>query len=43
MFHLFKKNESGILVSGMSKVWEDTDGRANQYIRALAIYLMTIL
>ena len=33
----------GILVCGMSTVWEDTDGCANQYICALDIYLMTLL
>ena len=44
MFHLFKKCfESGILVSGMSTVWEETDGRAKQYRCALAIYLITLL
>ena len=35
--------ESGIFVSGMSTVWEDTDGCAKKYICALAIYLMTVL
>ena len=34
---------SGILVSGMSTVWEDTNGFDNQYMYALAIYLMTVL
>ena len=35
--------ESGILVSSMSKLCEDTDGCANQYRCDLAIYLMTVL
>ena len=35
--------ESGILVSGMSTVWEDTDGCAKQYRCDFATYLMTIL
>ena len=35
--------ESGILVSGMSKVMEDTDGYAKQYRWALDTYLMTVL
>ena len=44
MFHLLKIFlESGILVSGMSKVWEDIDGCANQYRCDLAIYLMNVL
>ena len=44
MVHLFeKKLESGRLVSGMSTVWEDTDGCANKYRCALTIYLMTVL
>ena len=30
-------------MSVMSTVWEDTDGRAKQYMCALAIYLMTVL
>ena len=38
-----KKVESVILVSGMSIVWEDTDGCANQYRFYLFIYLMTVL
>ena len=43
MFHLLKHIlESGILVSGMSIVWEDTDGCAKKYRCALAIYLMTV-
>ena len=41
--YLKKKLESGILVSGMSTVWEDIDGGTNQYKRALPIYLMTVL
>ena len=44
MFYLLKKLfESGILVSGMSTVWEDTDGCAKKYMCALTIYLMTVL
>ena len=44
MVHLFeKKVESGRLVSGMSTVWEDTDGCAKKYRCALTIYLMTVL
>ena len=30
-------------MSGMSKVWEDTDGCAKQYMCDLAIYLTTVL
>ena len=30
--------ESGILVSAMSKVWEDIDGCAKQYMYALDIF-----
>ena len=44
MFHLFKKFlEPGILVSGMSTVWEDTDDCDKQYSCALDIYLITVL
>ena len=44
IIHLFKKIiELGLLFSGMSTVWEDTDGFANQYRYALDIYLMTVL
>ena len=43
MFHLLKCFELGIVVPGMSKVWEDTDGCAKQYRCALAIYLVTLL
>ena len=44
MFHLFKKCcESGILVSGMSTVWDDTGVFSYQYSCALAIYLMNVL
>ena len=43
MFRLIVVFQPGTLVTGMSTVWEDTDDRAKQYIRALAIYLMTIL
>ena len=42
-FIYLKKTESVILVSGMSTVWEDTDGCDNQYMCALDIYLMTVL
>ena len=35
--------ESGILVSGIPKVWEDTDGCANQYRCDLGTYLMNVL
>ena len=42
-FIYLKMFESGILVSGMSTVCEDTDGCAKQYRRALDIYLMTML
>ena len=30
-------------MSGMSKVWEDNDGCANQYRCTLFIFLMTVL
>ena len=30
-------------MSGISTVWEDTDGCTKQYKYALAIYLMTVL
>ena len=44
MLHLFKNFfESGLLVSGMSKVWEDTNFCAKQYRCDYAIYLMTVL
>ena len=44
MFHLFNKIfESGILVSGMSTVWEDTDGCVKNYRCNLDIYLMNML
>ena len=43
MFHLLKKIDSVILVSGMSKVWEDTNRCAKQYMCDLAIYVMTML
>ena len=43
MFHLFKTFlEPGILVSVMSKFWEDTSGCTNKYNFSLAIYLMTL-
>ena len=38
--HLF---DSGILVCGMSTVWEDTDSCDKQYMCALAIYWMILL
>ena len=34
---------SGILVSGVSKLWEDTDGCTKKYRFALDIYLMNVL
>ena len=41
IFHLLRFIfESRILVSGMSTVWEDTDGCANKYRKDLDIYLM---
>ena len=44
MVHLLKTFlESGILVSGMLTVREDTDGCANQYRCVLGIYLITML
>ena len=44
MFHVLKRIlESGILVSDMSTVWEDTDGCKKKYGCDLAIYLMTVL
>ena len=42
-FIYLKIFELVILVSGMSTVWEDTDGCANQYRCTLDIYLMTVL
>ena len=30
-------------MSGMSTLWKDTDGCAKQHMRALDIYLMTLL
>ena len=38
-----KQIELGILVSGMSNVWEDTDGFGDQYICAMDIYLFIVL
>ena len=35
--------ESEKLVSGISKLWEETDGCANKYGCALTIYLMNML
>ena len=44
MFHIIKYIlESGILFSGMSIVWEDTNICANQYMCSLSIYLLTVL
>ena len=43
LVHLLLFLESGIFVSGMSTVWEDTDGCSKEYMCALAIYLMTVL
>ena len=44
MVHILKTFlESGRLLSGMSTVWEDTNGCAKKYIFALDIYLMTVL
>ena len=42
-FIRLKKIEAFILVSVMSKLWEDTDGFDKQYGCALDIYLMTLL
>ena len=35
--------ELGILVSGVSTVWEDTEGYSKQYRCSIAFYLMTLL
>ena len=35
--------ESGLLLSGMSIVWEYTNGCAKHYMCSLAIYLMTVI
>ena len=35
--------KSGILLYGMSTVWENTDGCAKQYMCTLDIYLITVL
>ena len=44
MVHLLKTSlESGRLVSGMSTVWEGTDGGSKQYRCAFVLYLMTVL
>ena len=44
MVHLFNKFvELGLLVSGMSTVWKDTDSFVKQYRYAIDIYLMTLL
>ena len=42
-FIYLKIIESGIFMSGMPTVCEDTDGCAKQYMCALGIYLMTVL
>ena len=43
-FHILNTiSELGILVSGMSAVWEDIYGCAKQDMCALDIYLMTVL
>ena len=43
IFFIYSKSfESGILVSGISKLWEDTNGCENKYRFALDIYLMTV-
>ena len=44
MIHLFiKVIESGLLVSGMSTLWEDTNDFTNQYKCDLAIYIISLL
>ena len=44
MVHLFNKlYEKGILVSGISTVWKDTDGHTKQYRCDIYIYFATIL
>ena len=43
MFHIYIIFESGILVSGMSTVWENTYGCAKKYSWYLSVYLMTVL
>ena len=43
LFHIFKIIISAILVSGMSTVWDGTDGCAKKYRCSLGIYLMTVL
>ena len=35
--------QSGLFVSGISTVWEDTDGCAKKYICALDIYSINVL
>ena len=42
-FFIKKIIESRILVSGMLKLWEDTDSCAKKYRHDLAIYLMAVL
>ena len=42
-FTYLKLFDPGILLSGMSTVWEDTNGCAKQYRCALDIYLINLL
>ena len=45
IFHysFFLNVELGVLVSGMSIIWEDNDGCEKPYMCSLDIYLMTVL
>ena len=43
MLYLFQKFESGILVSGVSTVWEHMNGFSKKYMCALVIYLINVL
>ena len=43
MFHPIYFIEPVILVSGISTVWEYTDGFAKQYWWSVNLYLMTVL
>ena len=43
MFHIFIYFQSEILVSGMSTVWEDTNGCAKKYRCYLAVSIMAVL
>ena len=43
MINLLKIIKLGLLVYGMSTVWEDTHGCENQYLCSLTIYLMTVV